>query len=280
MFDLAALSPAPAARLSNAVTDFVLSLELGGLLLVWLREGLGRDLKKRALWLSYGTNLIGACAWTATGVYVHLWEPLPQQPTKLWQAFLLLGASTPFLFPIVIRDAFFRASLAAQTAMAQDFAMGLLALAYTALVLSGVDLSAGHKLPPLPVSPWHAIDGRSYDGQAHGIDFDLLSTMPSARADSNFVLSVLFLTSNAFCVILLLRAQTKAAEGSAARRLALGVGMMFLNCHLLAILVAARWVSVATSLDIFHVAQGVIIWFAFWDFRGLLRGEGSEDKEK
>ncbi|CAE7557106.1 unnamed protein product [Symbiodinium natans] len=158
----------------------------------------------QALFTSYALNLLGGAAWTASGVYVHLFEPLPQEPTIAWQIFLNMGATTPFLFPLVVRDAFYRDSMSSSAARLQDVSAAICALLYALLVWGSFDLAAGRKLPPIAVSPWHTIDGRSYAGAAFGVKFDLLSSMPSARSDSEFVLSGLFMASNALSAMLLL----------------------------------------------------------------------------
>eukprot|EP00440_Ansanella_granifera_P044245 gb/GFBE01047951.1/.p1 GENE.gb/GFBE01047951.1/~~gb/GFBE01047951.1/.p1 ORF type:complete len:292 (+),score=51.31 gb/GFBE01047951.1/:1-876(+) len=276
------------ARPTNAVTDFLLSLELSALLILWLREWPAAGWRKQALFVSYGLNLLGAAGWCSVGVYVHVWQPLPQEPTVAWQLFLLLGASTPLLFPLVIRDAFYRSMVSSSVCFCQDILVGFAALTYALLVNSGIDLAAGQKLPAVPVSPWHSIDGRSYAGEEHGIHFDLLSVMPSARLDSNFVLSSFFFVSNGFCTLLLVYAYYRLEELAdhngtggkqvtrpAAGQLAVGVGLMFANCHLLAVLIAGRIVTVAASLDIFHVVQGLIIWRSFFQFRSVLREDAA-----
>ncbi|CAE7716503.1 unnamed protein product [Symbiodinium pilosum] len=201
------------ARPTNALTDLLLCSELSACFIIWLRSR-SKVVKKHALFNSYALNLLGGAAWTASGVYVHLWEPLPQEATIAWQIFLNMGATTPFLFPLVVRDAFYRDSMSSFAARLQDVSAAICALLYALLVWGSFDLAAGRKLPPIAVSPWHVIDGRSYAGLAYGVKFDLLSSMPSARSDSQFVLSVLFMASNALSALLLLNVCYNRAKAS------------------------------------------------------------------
>jgi len=193
-----------------------------------------------------------------------------------WQIFLNLGATTPWLFPLVIRDSFYRADMSLSLARKQDITVACLALLYALLVSSSFDFAKGQSLEPVPVTPWHFLDGSSYGGQPFGVDFDLLSVMPSARTDSQFVLSIVFMASNFLSGILCVNAcyKSKDADGleqRAARRLTAGVLSMLANCHLLAVLVAGRFASSTVALDIFHIAQGIIIWVAFVQLRLILR---------
>jgi len=244
------------ARPSNALTDLILAAELAWILRRWLGQRV--SFAKRQLQKTYALNLLGAMCWCGTGVYVHLFEPLPQLPSsRIWQVFLVLGFSTPVLFPLVIRDAFYRTSVTTGARTCIDALAALITLGYVLLVTQRVDLSQGRQLPAIPISPWHWLDGRSYGAEEHGMSFDLLSAMPSPRCDSNFVLSLCFLASNAFSALLLGSARSRSAV---AARMAVLVTLMFVNCHLLALLVASRSVRIATCLDIFHVAQGLIIW--------------------
>mmetsp|Transcript_56947 Transcript_56947/g.106811 ORF Transcript_56947/g.106811 Transcript_56947/m.106811 type:complete len:278 (-) Transcript_56947:181-1014(-) len=263
------------ARPSNAVTDLLLCAELTTCLIIWLRTRPGGT-KKHELYVSYALNLLGGAAWTASGVYVHLFEPLPQEATATWQFFLNMGATTPFLFPLVVRDAFYRSRISSSAARMQDVTVALCAVLYALLVNSSVDLAAGRKLPPLAVTPWHAIDGRCYGGEQYGITFDLLSTMPTARSDSQFVLSMLFMASNALSALMMLNIcygtkDLAPSEFTLARRLTVGVFAMLMNCHVLAILVAGGFASSAASLDIFHVGQGLIIGASFCQLRRILK---------
>lgn len=276
------MSLALGARPSNSFTDLLLSIELFALLVLWLREW--PNVKGRhELFVSYGLNLLGAASWCATGVYIHTWEPLPQEATLAWQIFLNLGATTPFLFSLVIRDSFYRAEMSPSVARKQDIAMASCALLYAVLAWSSFDFSMGQPLQPIPVSPWHFLDGSSYAGEPLGIQFDLLSTMPSGRFDSQFVLSGIFMASNCFSGLLCLNTcyKNKAAGGPeqrAARRLTVFVFSMLVNCHLLGLLVASRLASSKLALDIFHVAQGVIIWVSFCQLRLILREGHSNSK--
>eukprot|EP00439_Symbiodinium_sp_Y106_P085194 s985_g27.t2 len=266
---------------TNSVTDFLLCVELTTCLVIWLRSR-PKVVNKHALFNSYALNLLGGAAWTASGVYVHLFEPLPQEPTIAWQIFLNMGATTPFLFPLVVRDAFYRDTMSSSAARLQDISAAVCALLYALLAWGSFDL-AGRKLPPIPVSPWHAIDGRSYAGAAFGVKFDLLSSMPSGRSDSQFVLSALFMASNALSSLLLLNVcynrakDLTTAQQRVARVLAVFVFAMLANCHLLAVLVAGGYGSPALPLDIFHVAQGLIIGICFTQLREVLLEDKAKD---
>jgi len=263
------------ARPTNSLTDLILSIELFSLLFLWLREW--PNVKGRhELFVSYGLNLLGAACWCATGVYIHTWEPLPQDATISWQIFLNLGATTPWLFPLVIRDSFYRAEMSRSLARKQDIAAASFALLYALLVSTSFDFAMGKPLPPVAVTPWHFLDGSSYAGNPVGLDFDLLSVMPSARTDSQFVLSIVFMASNFLSGVLCVKAcyKNKGVDGleqRAARRLTVGVLSMLANCHFLAVLVGGRFASSTVSLDIFHVAQGIIIWISFHQLRLILR---------
>ncbi|CAE7941367.1 unnamed protein product, partial [Symbiodinium sp. KB8] len=181
---------------------------------------------------------------------------------------------------VVVRDAFYRDTISSSAARLQDISAAVCALLYALLTWGSFDL-AGRKLPPIAVSPWHAIDGRSYAGAAFGVKFDLLSSMPSARSDSQFVLSVLFMASNALSSLLLLNVcynrakDLTTAQQRVARVLAVFVFAMLANCHLLAVLVAGGY-GPALPLDIFHVLQGLIIGICFTQLREVL----VEDKAK
>lgn len=277
-------------RPTNSITDLLLSFELTVLLVLWLRERAHAEAGGRVKWALYKTyavNLAGAAAWCAIGVYVHLLEPLPRARTASWMAFLLTGAATPVLFPLVLTRAFQDAETQPRVMMAQDAMACTVAVGYGSLAWSGVDLAGGRALPSIPVTPWHQIDGRSYAGEQYGVQFDLLSSMPTAQSDSNFVLSVLFFASNFLCIMLLLRSCWRLGGKRAgapdpverrlqtsARRLALLVTTMLANCHTLAALLAAHLCTVVTALDLFHIAQGLIILGCFTELRRVLRQPG------
>jgi len=216
--------------------------------------------------------LLGAALWCGLGVYIHLFEPLPTERTVPWLAFLGLGAVTPVFFPLVSYLAFVKDIPTPTNVPGPFLATMLVACAYFVAVYTGADLSLGGLMPKeLWITPWHAVDGRSY-GDVPNISFDLMSSYPCYRGDSMFVLSTFFLISNAFDVLILRRAihQCKAGLSAIARRLCIGVAVMLVNClSLLYLLVFG--VSMSRVLDVFHAIQGLVMAAVFFDLRKVVR---------
>lgn len=273
--DFLTLKTAIGARPTNSLTDLVLCVELVLFFTVWCRGWPSAVKNKKVdFFVVYAFNLLGAAAWCLLGAYLHLWEPLPAEPNRQWRAFLLLGALTPTLFPIVVARAF---ALGQAHVKKQYFGATIAALIYMFVVFSGIDLSGGLQVAPIYITPWHVIDGRSYGGQKYGISFDLVSSFPCWRGDSNFVLSIVFVASNMLDVVLLVSV-VWADHGAyakeiicLAKRLTVSVGLMVLNCLLLPHLIVVFNVSMATALDVFHIMQGLIMGAVFMDLQTMLR---------
>eukprot|EP00929_Paragymnodinium_shiwhaense_P043331 TRINITY_DN22294_c0_g1_i1.p1 TRINITY_DN22294_c0_g1~~TRINITY_DN22294_c0_g1_i1.p1 ORF type:complete len:289 (+),score=59.61 TRINITY_DN22294_c0_g1_i1:196-1062(+) len=281
----AAMEGVLGARPSSSAQDLVLCVELGCFFLAWLKEGkhATQSTQKKLFFVVYGMELLGASLWCGLGAYMHSFEPLPTEATVLWAAFLLLGAVTPVLFPVVILAALDeKATVVSAWSFAPlQRAIGV-GMAYTAIALSGADLTCGGIVPlpsVLQVTPWHSADGRSYGGGAHGLKFDLLSSYPSYQGNSMFVLSTLFLASCFLSVIILWRrgwggeASANEMVSAASRRLCGGIFTMCLNCIALLYLIVVFEASLETAFAVFHVLQGLIMAAAFLDLRRLLRLE-------
>lgn len=278
------------ARPAAGLQDVLLSLELALFFGLWLRERPRRVVKsgtKLLLFITYGMNLFGAMLWCACGVYMHLFEPLPTERTPSWTVFLLLGSTTPLLFPLVVSLAFAQEAplLRNASTLGQLALVALAGVAYTALVLTGADLSLGGRLPTeLWLTPWHVADGRSYGGGAHGIHFDLMSSYPCYRGDSMFLLTSMFLVGEVLSLIVLCRAgwgrgAAEATDGDlsgSARRLALATGGMLVNCVVLLYLMVVFGVSLSGAFDIFHAGQGLAMALAFFELRSVLRSGGAD----
>lgn len=264
----------PGSRSGSAIQDLVLSIELGVFFLIWLREWPRVSQRSRPLFVIYAMNLLGAAMWCALGVYIHLLEPLPTERTLPWLAFLGLGAVTPVLFPLVTHVAF-AADTPTPTATPTPYVIsGLTALAYGWAMATAADLSLGGLLPKqLLITPWHAVDGRSYGGQELGITFDLLTSYPCYRGDSMFVLSTLFLLCNALAVFVLHRSMRhcKAGLTAIAWRLRAGVAVMLVNCISILYLLVVFEMSVTHVFDVFHAVQGLVMAASFFDLRSALR---------
>lgn len=269
----------PGARPYAALEDMILSVELFTCFILWLRDWTlvvqARE-QRMPLFIVYAANLLGASLWCALGVYMHLREPLPTSCTATWLAFLLLGAVTPVLFPLVSVLAFAEPQVAASKRRLQYLTAVFVAMAYSAVAISGADLSLGGLMPDkLWVTPWHTIDGRSYGGAEFGINFDLLSTYPCYRGDSMFVMSSFFVIANTVSVGILCRAAVGKdlpyALQRSARMLAMLVGGMLVNCiALLQLISVFRW-SLANTFDVFHAIQGVVMALSFLQLRIALR---------
>lgn len=264
------------ARPTNSLTDLVLGGELLLFFTAWCCEWPNALMNKKLdFFITFALNLLGGAVWCLSGVYIHSQEPLPAQPTGPWRAFLLLGSVSPLLFPIVVTRAF---GIGQEHVKKMQYLVATIAaLVYGVAVFSSMDLSGGSQVAPISISPWHGIDGRSYGGQEYGISFDLLSTMPCWRGDSNFVLSLVFVTGKLLGFVLLVSvgwadqsAYAKDISG-AAKRLAISTGVMVLNCLLLLNLIVAFNFAVSTAVDAFHVMQALIFGAAFIDFRIVLR---------
>jgi hypothetical protein len=252
-------------------------MQLGAFLFVWLREAPYISSRAKLFWITYGLNLGGAALWCATGVYIHLFEPLPTERTFAWLVFLELGAVTPLLFPLVCMLAFAKVAPSLQN-FALPFTMsGIMAVAYSAAVMTGVELNLGGLLSSeMWITPWHVVNGTSYGGMPYGIEFDLLSSYPCYRGDSMYVLSTFFLLSNLFAAVLLKRAASSSESGearAAAWRLMIAVSAMFLNCVALLYLLVVFQVGLSAGFDVFHAGQGVIMAISFFQFQSLLRAQ-------
>jgi hypothetical protein len=211
---------------------------------------------------------------------MHLLEPVPTERTPTWLAFLGFGLVTPVLFPLVSFIAFAKEVPTPSNYPGPYLAAGITALAYLWAASSGADLSLGGALPTeLKLTPWHSVDGRSY-AAVEGVPFDLLSSYPCSRGDSMFVLSTLFLLSNALSVYLLHRAtcNCKAAVSAVAGRLRVGIAAMLINCLSILYLLVVFGMSITRVFDVFHAIQGLVMFAAFFDLRSVLRIQMQDSK--
>lgn len=264
----------PGSRPGSAIQDLILSVELGVFFLVWLRQWPRVTSSGRALFAVYALNLIGASLWCALGVYIHLFEPLPTERTTAWLAFLGLGGVTPVLFPLISVLAFKRES--DSPSLRAYVLTGLAALTYALVAYTGADLSLGGRLPKdLELTPWHAADGRSYGGEAHGIPFDLMSSYPCYRGDSMFVLSTVFLIGCTTSVVLNYRESFKCKpelRGNA-KRIAYALGVMLVNCLSILYLLVVFEMSIMKVFDVFHAVQGLVMAYVFFNLRVVLHSK-------
>lgn len=264
----------PGSRHGSAIQDLVLSMELAVFLIVWLREWPRVTPRSVPLFFVYAANLLGAALWCGLGVYIHLFEPLPTERTPAWLSFLALGAVTPVLFPLVSSCAFAKKVPTPANAPGPYLVAVLAALSYLLVMSTAADLSLGGLMPKqLWLTPWHAADGRSYGGQAHGIAFDLLSSYPCYRGDSMFVLSTFFLISNLFSVVVLHRVEKvcKGEVSAIAWRLRFGASVMFVNCMSILYLLVVFEMTVTGVFDVFHAFQGLIMAGSFFSLLSALR---------
>lgn len=261
------------SRPGAAMQDFFLSVQLGMSFVIWLRDRHLVTARSKPFYILYATILLGAAVWCGFGVYIHLLEPLPTERTLAWIAFLEFGAVTPILYPLLSALAFAKEAPTFERFRAAYVATGILGCCYTALAVTGVDLSCGGLLPTsLQVTPWHAADGRSYGGREHDIKFDLLSSFPCWRGDSLFVLSSMFLAMNSISTLILFRASRQCIEEL--RTLAwwtmFSTGSMLFNCIVLLYLVVVFQVKISTAFDVFHAGQLAIMAHGFFCYRRVL----------
>lgn len=195
------LSPAPAPlpvepRWSNTYGDVLLVGQLSTFTLYWLLHR--RPLRSgplTAAYYLYGLNLFSATIFTASGALIHALDPLPQTSNLLWKTFLISLAATPVLFPAVLTCAL-TTSPTLPPLKLLFVCVWLLATGSTHLFLALTSFDFAPYLPPLLLEPIPLpgfgltpdimVDGRSFGGSAHGIEFDLLSSIPAYRGDSVF----------------------------------------------------------------------------------------------
>jgi len=271
----------PGSRPGSAIQDLVLSIELGVFFLVWLREWKRVTPRSLPLFVIYAANLLGAALWCALGVYIHLLEPVPTERSSTWLAFMALGAVTPVIFPLVSFTAFSREAPTPRKAPLPYAVAAVTAAGYALVLATGADLSLGGMLPKeLWLTPWHAADGRSYGGEAHGVTFDLMSSYPCYRGDSMFVMSSLFLVSNMVSVVVLHSAtlRCKGPAKTAAWRLRLGVFAMLGNCISILYLLVVFGLGMNRVFDVFHALQGLNMAACFFELRSCLRMSDSDAK--
>lgn len=269
----------PGSRHGSAIQDLVLSIELFVFFIVWLRQWPRVASRSVPLFIIYAANLLGAALWCGLGVYIHLFEPLPTERTTAWLSFLALGAVTPVLFPLVASVAFAKKAPTPAIAPWPYVVTVLSAMSYLLPMSMGADLSLGGLMPQkLWLTPWHAADGRSYGGQAHGIAFDLMSSYPCYRGDCMFVLSTFFMIGNLRSVAILHKEAKSCSEKlrDMALTLRFGIGLMLVNCMSILYLLVVLEMTMTRVFDAFHAFQGLIMAASFFSLLSTLRVQ--EDK--
>lgn len=267
------------ARLTNCVGDILLTAQLLTFLFNWLQHRPRRHLRtyRAAYWL-YALNLTLAACFTICGAYLHIKDPLPQEPTVIWIVFLLSCVSTPIIFPVISVCAIFPG---------MSWTMGVTCVGWLIassslhgwLALSDVDLAAALPMPVVTLGG-RMLDGRSIGGEPFGISFDLMSSIPCSRGACLFPHVTLFTLAVAGVLGILvtfLRDECACAKWSRkslhlAQRLALSVGIMLLGQIVMTPFLAV--VGVARALDIWHASMFVVMALAFTALRGLLCEEG------
>eukprot|EP00927_Polykrikos_kofoidii_P051407 TRINITY_DN45203_c0_g1_i1.p1 TRINITY_DN45203_c0_g1~~TRINITY_DN45203_c0_g1_i1.p1 ORF type:complete len:299 (-),score=36.68 TRINITY_DN45203_c0_g1_i1:42-902(-) len=271
------------ARPLTSAEDVLLGFELACALFIWLLSWhIGFEKAppvKRRFFVAYALNLAGSSIWCFIGTYIHTFEPLPAERSFWWLTFLLFGEATPALFPLVCLWAF-PVKRDANPVM-QSLASASLAVPFGVAVLTGADLSLGGRMPTeMAITPWHKVDGRSVAGSPHGIEFDLLSSMPLWRGDALFMLSIYFMMVVAFSTHHLYKVgwsagatdtdEVSVAKRDSARSLCFLTASMFINCTFLLYMPIVFEVSMQTAFHAFHFGQAVIMAGCFFYLRRVL----------
>jgi len=262
-------------RLSNALGDVALTVQLSAYFVFWMQRRPKRDsLAYVAAYYLYALNLLLAVMFTASGAVLHVVDPLPQRPTALWLTFLMTCVSTPVFFPVICTCALYPKMSRA----AAGFCFAWPAVTYSThawLALTSADLSRWFQPPPAVSILGRALDGRSLAGQSLGIDFDLLTSVPCMRGDGIFVHASMFTAAACGTLAMCVFALSEARGGvrtdawiANARMLTLSIALLVLGQLLM--IPGLAIVGVARTLDLWHVSICLVMAFAFNALRGLV----------
>lgn len=276
---------APGARPTNALTDLIFCAYMVWLLTRWSREWhrARSSLQGRLFFFSYASVLCGCGLFALVGAYIHCRIPLPSASSGAWLLYLMAGGIFPVSWPLGVYLGFHKKLASWQLLRAGCIALAAY-LAYAAAAASGVDVSTwdptrgGKQLAPWPVciTPWHCLDGRSYGGEAHGVEFDLLTSLPCWRCDSYFFLGVFYCTSILFASLLLLWRPAHNA-GPIWSMLATNI-MTLLNVgYMMPVWVLLFGTSIPTAIDFFHIIQCMVCEFGQRSMKAGLPGPGDAD---
>jgi len=228
----------------------------------------------------HGARLCCSARWCCLAVYIHLYDQMPGSSEEdvgaLWHVWLFLGSVAPLLFPHVVCSAFLSFGEGQHwRVFPRDVLTTFAVLLYLAVTLTGVDLSGAKLMEVAWVTPWHALDGRSYGGADSGIKFDLMTSMPCWRGNSFWMLSVVFVGSCMLSTVLVSYASWGSAANrdsirDTARRMVFGCAAMLMNCQALPLWFLALGFSVTHAIDFFHIGQAVCMALCFLPLRRVL----------